>query len=160
MTTIDVIKFNHKGEETWRYSGVILKKTSSLIVVEASFDREEIQVDDLTMLRGDRFIEFYFTDRWYNIFEIRHHSDNHIKGWYCNICHPAVYSDTSIAYRDLALDLLVYPTGHQVVLDETEFENLSLSPFERNMARISLNELQRKFRENVASGDDWIWLIG
>lgn len=159
MTSIDVIKLNHRGEETWRYSGTILKKTSSLIVLEAFFDHEEIRVDDLTMLRGDRFIEFYFTDRWYNVFEIRHQSYNQIKGWYCNICHPAVYSNTSIAYRDLALDLLVYPTGRQVILDKSEFENLSLSTFERNMALFSLNELQRIFREKGGNSDGWNWLI-
>jgi len=155
MATIDVIKFNYKGEETWRYSGTVLKKTLSLIILEAFFDRDETQVEDLLLLRGDRFIEFYYTNRWYNIFEIHDPSDNHIKGWYCNICQPAVFSGESVAYRDLALDLLVYPTGRQVVLDETEFEDLPISPFERSMARLSLNELKRLFRRKAVNSKGW-----
>ena len=155
MTTIDVIKLNYNGEETWRYSGKVLKRTLSHIILEAFFDRDETQVDDLILHPGDKFIEFYYTDRWYNVFEIRDPSDNHIKGWYCNICHPAVFLAESVAYKDLALDLLVYPTGKQVALDEAEFEELPISPFERNMARLSLNELQRIFRRNYATGGGW-----
>jgi uncharacterized protein len=155
MTRIDVIKLNYKGEETWRYSGKVLKKTLSSIVLEAFFDRDETQVADLLLLRGDKFIEFYYTDRWYNVFEIRDPLDDHIKGWYCNICHPAVFSAESVAYRDLALDLLVYPTGRQVILDEAEFEDLPISLFERDMARFSLNELQQIFRRETITSKGW-----
>ena len=155
MTTIDVIKLNYKGEETWRYSGTVMKKTQSLIVLEAFFDRDITQVEALQLLRGDRFIEFYYNNRWYNVFEIHDPSDNHIKGWYCNICQPAVFSTESVAYRDLALDLLVFPTGRQVVLDEAEFEDLPISPLERNMARTSLNELKRLFRRNAVNTRGW-----
>ena len=43
-----------------------------------------------TLRRGDRFIETYYTDRWYNIFEIHAREDDRLKGWYCNIAKPAV----------------------------------------------------------------------
>jgi protein associated with RNAse G/E len=155
MTTIEVIKQNYKGEETWRYSGKVLKRTQSLIVLEAFFDRDEVQVEDLLLHRGDKFIEFYYTDRWYNVFEVHNPADNHIKGWYCNICHPAEFSAESLAYKDLALDLLVYPTGRQVTLDEAEFDELPISPFERDMARRSLHELQRLFRGNMITRAGW-----
>lgn len=155
MINMDIIKLNHLGQETWRYSGKVLKQTSSLIVLEAFFDREETLVADLVLMRGDRFIEYYYNDRWYNIYEIQDLTHHHIKGWYCNISYPAVFSTRSVTYQDLALDLLVYPAGKQVVLDEDEFETLPLSPFDRNKARESLYELKQIFQQRQITQGGW-----
>ncbi|UCF28624.1 MAG: DUF402 domain-containing protein, partial [Chloroflexota bacterium] len=53
--------------------------------------------------------------------------------------------DNSIAYRDLALDLLVYPNGNQKVLDEDEFKALPISQEVKLAAQQGLLELQQKF---------------
>ena len=66
----------------------------------------------------------YYTDRWYNIFEIYDRDDGQIKGWYCNIGKPAVIEDGVVSYVDLALDLWVSADGKQTILDEDEFEEL------------------------------------
>lgn len=153
---MDVIKLNHLGQETWRYSGKVLKQTSILIVLEAFFDREKTLVGDLVLKRGDIFIEYFYNDRWYNIFEIQDLYDHYIKGWYCNISYPAIFSTRYVIYQDLALDLLVYPNGQQVVLDENEFEALPLSPMDRNKARKSLNELQRLFQQRQIIQGGWV----
>jgi hypothetical protein len=155
MIKMDVIKLNHLGQETWRYSGEVLKQTPSLLVLEAFFDREKTLVGDLVLMRGDRFIEYYYNDRWYNIFEIQDLTNHNIKGWYCNISYPAIFSTRYVTYQDLALDLLVYPTGQQVVLDEDEFETLPLSPFDRKKARQSLNELQQIFQDGQIIQGGW-----
>ena len=152
---MDVIKHNYLGQETWRYKGRVIKQTQSLIVLEAFFDREKTLVEDLILLRGDRFLEFYYNDRWYNIFEIYDQNENHLKGWYCNISHPAIFSTRSITYQDLALDLLVYPNGQQTVLDEDEFEALPLSLSDRNKARESLKELQQLFEDKQVTRRGW-----
>jgi hypothetical protein len=155
MTKLDVVKLNHLGQETWRYTGRVIKQTPSLIVLEAFFDRDDTLVGDVKLKRGDRFIEFFYNDRWYNVFEISEPANHQIKGWYCNICHPAIFSTLSVTYLDLALDLLVYPTGHQTVLDMDEFEALPLSPFERLMARKSLQELQQIFQNTQVIRWGW-----
>jgi hypothetical protein len=46
----------------------------------------------------------------------------------------------------LALDLLVFPDGRQIVLDEDEFNALPLSEAERQSALAALAELQALFR--------------
>jgi predicted RNA-binding protein associated with RNAse of E/G family len=46
----------------------------------------------------------------------------------------------------LALDLLVYPDGGQLVLDEDEFIALPLSPAVRTAARQALAELRNHFQ--------------
>jgi protein associated with RNAse G/E len=155
MTNLDVIKLNYLGQETWRYTGKLIKKTRTLVVLEAYFDRDDTLVEELLLTRGDRFIEYYYNDRWYNIFEIHDQSESKIKCWYCNISQPAVFSTKTVTYLDLALDLLVYPSGKQVILDESEFEALPISPFERKQAQDSLHKLQQRFQNEQIIRGGW-----
>jgi predicted RNA-binding protein associated with RNAse of E/G family len=145
MRTITVIKQDYLGQETLRYTGQLIERFPHKILIEAFFDREETIVEGIILKRGDRFIETYYDNRWYNIFEIHAQEDDHIKGWYCNICYPTTLSEEVIAYRDLALDLLVYPDGRRMVLDEDEFSSLPLPPKVRSAAHQALDELQVQF---------------
>lgn len=145
---ITVIKQNLDGQETWRYTGKVLSKTGNAIVLEAHFNHDDIRFHGMWLKKGDRFVETYYNDRWYNIFEVYDRDDGRIKGWYCNVGSPASISGEIVSYRDLALDLLVFPDGRQVVLDEDEFEALSLSPLERTQALKALDELKHHFQKN------------
>jgi predicted RNA-binding protein associated with RNAse of E/G family len=146
MTNITVIKQDHTGEETWRYLGNLISRQDYEIKIEAFFDREDTQLDEIILIRGDQFLETYYSDRWYNIFEIKDKQNGKLKCWYCNIGYPAVITDDLIAYRDLALDLLVYPDGRQLVLDEDEFSALPISPEDQASAQQALKELQIMFQ--------------
>jgi predicted RNA-binding protein associated with RNAse of E/G family len=147
MTTITVRKLNEKGQETWRYQGRLVERGADYLILEAFFDREDTQVHGMMLARGDRFIETYFTDRWYNIFEIYDRADDHLRGYYCNIGFPAEIGEDKLSYVDLALDLLVFPDGRQVVVDEDEFERLKLTASQRQQARAALKELQQLFAQ-------------
>jgi predicted RNA-binding protein associated with RNAse of E/G family len=147
--SITVIKRNLTGEETWRYTGTLLRREANVILLEAYFQRPDLPFLGIVLEKGDRFLETYFTDRWYNIYEIHDREDDHIKGWYCNIGEPAVLeSDDVISYVDLALDLWVTPDGAQTVLDEDEFSALNLDANIRSKARAALLELQKRFLAN------------
>lgn len=152
MEEITVIKKNQNGDETWRYSGKILKREENYLILEAFFDREDLDFHGMRLCTGDRFVEIYYFDRWYNIFEIYDHSDAKLKGWYCNVCSPAVEINGYASYRDLALDLLVFPDGRQIVLDEDEFEALPLPYQEHDNARATLAELQKYFKNELKGG--------
>ena len=144
---VTIIKRSPGGQEIIRYTGEILQRTPDSITLEASFDHADVLVMQTTLSRGDRFIETYYTDRWYNIFEIHDHENDRLKGWYCNIGKPAVMeSGNRISYVDLALDLWVAPNGDQTVLDEDEFAALDLDTETRSRARAALEELQKRFR--------------
>ncbi len=145
MTNITVIKRNFEGSETWRYQGEVLDQDDHRIVLEAYFDREDSVFHGMPLCKGDRFIETYYTDRWYNIFEIHARQDDHLRGWYCNIGFPAEIEGDFLSYIDLALDLLVFPDRRQVILDEEEFNQLPLSPEIRTQARQALENLQTSF---------------
>jgi protein associated with RNAse G/E len=146
---LTVIKQNEVGEETWRYSGVRLHQDSRSVILEAFFDREDFTFHGIFLGKGDRFVEIYFNDRWYNIFEIHAREDDHLRGWYCNIATPVNINQETISYRDLALDLLVYPDGQQLVLDEDEFLVRVTDPHLRNQARQALTELQEFFNSQL-----------
>jgi protein associated with RNAse G/E len=138
---ITVHKLNARGEEVWRYQGILLKKTDTSLTIEAFFDREEIEFHGITLRPHDRFIETYYTDQWYNIFEIHDVEDDHLKGWYCNITRPAKIKNGHIYAEDLALDLLVKSGGDWHILDEEEYAELELSPSEDHQARKALKRL-------------------
>jgi len=147
MTPITVIKRNLRGEETWRYTGLILRREPDALILEARFNRPDMPFQGILLKENDRFVETYFTDRWYNVYEIHDRDDDRIKGWYCNISRPAILeADDRLSYVDLALDLWVTSDGEQVVLDEDEFAALDLDADTRSRAQKALEELRLRFR--------------
>ena len=142
MEIITVIKLNLARQETFRYSGQVLERRPEGVLLEAFFNRPDLPFHGLVMGQGDRFVEGYYTCRWYNIFEMHDRQDDHLKGWYCNVTLPAEISSQQVAYVDLALDLLVFPDGRQLVLDEDEFNALELEKATRAQALAALHELQ------------------
>jgi protein associated with RNAse G/E len=149
MSGITVIKRNFAGQETWRYSGQVLKRTSNAVILEALFNVDDKPFMGNELKRGDRFVELYYSDRWYNIFQIHDRDDDTLKGWYCNICQPAIFeSEDQLSFIDLALDLWVSPSGSQTVLDEDEFLILQLDEATKNKALGALDELKTIFKNN------------
>lgn len=138
-----VIKLNPQREETWRYEGRILAEKDNSLLIEAYFNRADFTFHNIRLKENDRFIERYFSNRWYNIFEIHDREDDSIKGWYCNVTTPAEFSPGRIAYVDLALDLLAYPDGRYLVLDEDEFADLPLEHNTQKQARAAIEDLVR-----------------
>jgi predicted RNA-binding protein associated with RNAse of E/G family len=162
MSDVIVLKKNIKGEETWRYEGKVLMSRLDAVLIEASFNRSDLPFHGITFREGDRFLEAYFTHQWFNIFEIHDCDDDHLKGWYCNVTFPSEIKEHEIGWRDLALDLLVYPDGKQLVLDEDEFAALAIDERTRQMARLALEKLKQIFQpvEEFDLVDVWRRLNG
>lgn len=142
---VEVQKKNLVGEVTWKYDGLVLQREDNFIVLEALFNRPDTPFMDIILKENDRFVETFYTDRWYNIFEIYDRDDGQIKGWYCNVGMPAVFEDGTVSYVDLALDLWVSADGKQSVLDENEFAELDLMDDIRAGALNGLMELRLLF---------------
>jgi predicted RNA-binding protein associated with RNAse of E/G family len=139
---ISVRKRNHHGQVTWEYSGHVLEKGDDFITLEARFNRDDMPFQGIILKRDDRFVETFYTQQGYNIFEIHDRDDDSIKGWYCNIGHPMVWDEPQvISYIDLYLDLWITPDGLQSVLDEDEFEEAALDEKTRAQALHALREL-------------------
>ena len=77
-----------------------------MLYLEAPFNGPETPFMGTFIKHGDRFVEVYYTDRWYNIFEMYDRDDGRRKDWYCNIGRPAVMeTEIVISHVDLVLDL-------------------------------------------------------
>ena len=145
---IKVQKKNPAGEVVYEYEGDVLSRDEKSVTLEAWFTRDDMSFMDVVFKKGDRFVEYYYSDRWYNIFVIYDRDDGTGKGWYCNIGLTAVIEDEVVSYIDLGLDLWVSADGKQTVLDENEFENLDLNETFRAGALRGLEDLKSFFENN------------
>lgn len=142
---VTIIKNDHHGNEVWRYPGDVHKKTEKGLIAEAFFNRSDLEFNGLLLKENDRFLELYLYDKWFNIYEIFDRDTHALKAWYCNITRPVRMEAGNLFYDDLALDLLVFPDGHRLVLDEDEFMQMKFSETEKQYARSGLNELESLF---------------
>ncbi|GIK26978.1 MAG: DUF402 domain-containing protein [Anaerolineae bacterium] len=130
MTRARIEKRDHAGVYVWHYFGDVIEQSDSHVVIESRMGRD-ILTAYVHFRQGDRMVETFYADRWYNIFEMHDVDDDRLKGWYCNICRPAHLTSADdtllIQYDDLALDAFVDPFGNLLVLDEDELDALHLS---------------------------------
>jgi uncharacterized protein len=143
-SNITIRKLNHEGRETWHYTGVVLERTATCVQLEAFFNRDDSDAGYVVFRRGDRFIEWFYSDRWYNIFQIHDVRDKQVKGWYCNLTRPAVLEADTISSEDLALDMWIDPAGKILMLDEDEFADLPIDASTRQQVLQAAEDLRRR----------------
>ena len=145
---IKVQKKDLAGNVLIEYEGEELRRDEHSITLEALFTRDDMLLIDVVLKKADRFVEYFYSDRWYNVFVIYDRDDAKLKGWYCNIGKPAVIEEQLVSYIDLALDLWVSTDGSQTVLDQDEFETLKLNDQIRQAALAALDDLKDLFLNN------------
>jgi len=113
--------FKYDGAEHRRWPARIAKTEGPLLVLDAVFD-EEIQHDLLgTISSGTVSTEYYWLDRWYNIFRFSD-SDGTLRNFYCNVNQPPSFDGHVLSYIDLDIDVLVAPDFTYKILDVEDFE--------------------------------------
>ena len=138
---ITVIKLDPQGHEKIRYHGEIVEQRIHGIVIQAFWTNQVYNLGYTCFEPGDRFTEYYYPNRWFNIFDIAN-AQGVRKGWYCNIAEPAVFDDHTIKQVDLFLDVWVDASGQPLLLDEDEFAAATtLSEEQRDKARQGLQAL-------------------
>lgn len=146
---LSVVKCNPAGEEIFRWSGVELARAQDEVLIEARFNVPIHHVGGMTLKAGDRLVESYYSQRWFNIFEVYAGGNDEFRGWYCNLSYPAKLGEREIRFRDLALDLIVYPDGREELLDEDEFDALEISAQDREAALHGLELLKIEIQERM-----------
>jgi hypothetical protein len=146
---ITVIKRDHAGNELARYTGDLLERTGPIIKIATIFEWNVDAGPGVHFRRGDRLTEWFYADRWYNVFVLR--SDGGaLKGWYCNLARPARFDEDVITQEDLALDLFIFPDGRAILLDADEYTALNLPPDERVAVRGAVRDvLERAKRREL-----------
>jgi hypothetical protein len=142
MSQIVVQKLDTRGRLVTSYTATVAERFADGVLLDARWERPPLALGYTTFEPGDHFREWYYTDRWYNVFEIAT-SGGALKGWYCNIAEPATITETEIRCRDLLLDLWVAPDGATLILDEDEFAvDDAIDSVTREQALATLDELQ------------------
>ena len=142
--TIIVRACKQDGREHRRWSAELLKQDGTLLVLDAYFP-EEVSHNLLgTIAVGTHSLEYYWLDRWYNIFRFAN-PDGGLRNFYCNVNVPPTLEGSVLSYVDLDLDILVAPDFTYQILDKDDFEaNARLYNYSaeiQNNADTALNEL-------------------
>jgi len=119
-----VVVLKHDGSEYRRWQGRIVERDDSLIVLNAQFDVDVSHHLLGEIKRGTRLIEYYWLDRWYNVFRFLR-DDGSTRLHYCNINKPPKFDGRSLSYIDLDIDVIVRPDYSYEVLDLDEFSTNS-----------------------------------
>lgn len=120
-TPLTVIKLGHDGREVARYPGMTIPSPPGWVAARAEWVFERMDLGYLIFDPNDIFLEYFSLTRPYNAFALYTVSGT-FKGWYCNVTHPSWLEDGTLYWHDLYLDLIVYPDGRQLVLDEDELK--------------------------------------
>jgi hypothetical protein len=146
---ITVKKLNPFGKFLLSWKGEVIKSDNSLTVIQGRYRLRKWDLGYMILEPDDIFTEYYFKNKWFNIFEIRSGKDNHLKGWYCNIAEPPKISENEIIWTDLLLDIFISPEGKITITDEDEFERLNLKEKDKDSWENSIkakDEIIRMFK--------------
>lgn len=139
--SVTVVKQDPHGREKTRYQGEVIEHLPHGVVIQAQWTRPRHDLGYVVFEPGDRFVEYYYTDRWFNIFDIAD-ARGLRKGWYCNIAEPAHITEQQIEQVDLLLDVWVSLEGQPLILDEDEFAaDTTMSETQQHGARAGLQAL-------------------
>ncbi|HET6893089.1 MAG TPA: DUF402 domain-containing protein [Pyrinomonadaceae bacterium] len=118
---IEVRATKYDGSELRTWNAQVLQQDGPLLVLDASFEHE-ITHDLLgTIASGTKSVEYYWLDRWYNVFRLAHASGE-LRNYYCNINVPPAFDGEVLSYVDLDIDILVEPNLSYRVVDLEDFE--------------------------------------
>jgi hypothetical protein len=117
--TVKVLKYDGSDHRQW--SGTVSRRDGSLLQLEAAFSTD-VTHDLLGQIRqGTRLVEYYWLDRWFNVFRFLH-DDGSTRLFYCNVTTPPKLEAGLLTYVDLDIDVLATPDFSYEVLDADEFE--------------------------------------
>ena len=141
MRPFTVIKRDAQGNDELSYTGTLVERSDACVCIDAVFASPDRDLGYIHLRRGDRFREWFFENRWFNIFRIQDAASRALKGWYCNITRPPVIEAGQVAAEDLGLDVFVYPDGRTLLLDEADFAQLRLPAREVTEARAAVDTI-------------------
>jgi protein associated with RNAse G/E len=119
MITVNSRKYDGTIRRTWTCE--LIERTDSLLLFVGEFE-DDVEHPDLGRIsKGTRSYEYYWLDRWYNVFRF-HEPSGSLRNYYCNINMPPEFSGSVLDYVDLDIDILVWPDLRYVVLDRDDYE--------------------------------------
>ncbi|CAN5381320.1 hypothetical protein BH10ACI2_BH10ACI2_05420 [soil metagenome] len=123
IVTVNSRKYDLSIHRSWECS--LIERRGSMLLFHGEFDRDVDHSDLGLIKKGTISYEYYWLDRWYNIFRF-HEPDGAFRNFYCNINMPPVFENGILDYVDLDIDVLIWPGEHSKILDEFEYQENAL----------------------------------
>lgn len=140
MFTINSLKYDGHIHRTWQAE--VESESVDLIVFKGVFENEVKHRDLGVIRRGTVSYEYYWKNRWYNIFRF-HEPEGRLRNFYCNINQPPAFEEFSLSYVDLDVDVLIWR--------DFAFQVLDLDEFEANAVKYGYStELREKVFDNLS----------
>lgn len=114
--------FNGEIKRSWKAD--FIEKRDSLLTFVGEFE-DEVRHSELGIIRrGTISYEYYWLDRWFNIFKF-HEPEGGLRNFYCNLNMPPRFENNILDYVDLEIDVLVSKNFEVKILDREEFDEKS-----------------------------------
>lgn len=147
--TINSRNYDQSIRRTWNCD--LIRHDGYLIELVGKFDFDVDHPDLGRLSKGTVSYEYYWLDRWFNIFQF-HEPNGNFRNWYCNINMPPSFANGVLDYVDLDIDILIWPSGEIVVLDEEEFavnaEKFGYPPAIRSAVESAKSSLLTRFHKS------------
>ena len=135
--TVTVISRKFDGSVSRAWECRLIEQKGPLLSFVGEFE-SDVQHSELGFIRrGTVSYEYYWLDRWYNVFRF-HEPDQVLRNYYCNINMPPRFESETIDYVDLDIDVLVS--------SDLSYRILDLDDYEVNAQRFGYSE---EIRQNV-----------
>ena len=154
MREFTVRKRDASGKIQLSYGGALVERNEAFVCIDAVFALDDRDLGYVVLRRGDRFREWFYADRWFNIFRVQDGETLALKGWYCNITRPPIIEAASVTADDLVLDVFVFPDGRTLLLDEEEFTGLDIPKRDRQKARQAARTLEAWVKRRLPPFDE------
>ena len=120
--TIRVIGTKYDGSPRDEWPAQLIEQHGTQLCIYVAAGTEEIVRGTRRQLLEDSFIGLYWTDRWYNVWQL-----DRTEGilFYANVALPCEFDGSVLRWVDLDIDIVQYADGSIVVKDEQEFEERS-----------------------------------
>lgn len=121
--TVNSLKFDGTINRSWNceFLGVCGERFDLRGEFEATVSHPDLG----TIAARTLSYEYFWSDRWYSVFEF-FDPDGSFRNAYFNINQPPSLEGENLSYIDLDIDVVVWPDGRVVVLDESEFREHSV----------------------------------
>jgi len=140
VITVNSRNFDGTLRRSWKAK--LITQDDELIEMVGEFEFDVEHPDLGHIQRGTISYEYYWLDRWFNVFRF-HEATGEFRNYYCNINLPPIFENGILDYVDLDIDVLVDKDWQTKVLDVEEFEE--------NVRRFSIPEAVCETAKNAVA---------
>ena len=153
LATINSRRFDGTIKRSWNCE--LISRDNDLLTFVGVFVLDVDHPDLGHIKKGTISYEYYWLDRWYNIFRFCE-PDGTFRNYYCNINMPPVYENGVLDYVDLDIDIVVWPDGTVVTLDEEDYQRNSrrfgYPEYIENLVTSAIDELKQLIDDGQMPG--------